>query len=133
MKRQDRWAIVVALGTAATTVGLSMVLNSWAFTATLNTWFGHTLGVLVPVWVLALTFMGHRLWHIQPRLAIAAFTLAGFALLVSMPHLAAGYGKLGLLWWEQWSLAWVTDLAQVVAKLLVITLVDRHMVQVPEE
>ena len=126
MKRQETWAIVVALGTAATTVGLSMVLNSWAFTTVLNSWFGHVLGVLLPMWVLALTYMGHSLWPVERRLSIASYALAGFALVVSMPHLAAGYERLGLHWWECWSLAFVTDLAQVVAKLLVIALVDQQ-------
>jgi len=63
----------------------------------------------------------------ERRLSVASYALAGFALLVPIPHLVAGYGRPGLVWWEQWSLALVTDLAQVVAKLLVITLVDRHM------
>ncbi len=120
-------AIWVAIATATTTVLLSMVLNSWAFTQLLDTWFGHVLGVLLPLWILALTFMGHRLWTTgDRRLASAAFGLAGFALLVSMPHLANGYARLGLSWWECWSLALVTDLTQVVSKLLVIECVQRH-------
>src|SRR5436190_1165116 len=69
--------------------------------------------------------MGHHLWPIERKLGIAAYALAGFALVVSMPHLADGYGLLGLHWWECWSLAIVTDTAQVLAKLLVITTADR--------
>src|SRR5205085_12245490 len=102
--KQERLAVGVAVGTAMTTVVLSMVLNSWAFTATLDGWFGHAVGILLPCWVLALTYMGHHLWPIERKLGIAAYALAGFALVVSMPHLAEGYGLLGLHWWECWSL-----------------------------
>lgn len=122
--KQQRFAVAVAVGTALTTVVLSMVLNSWAFTATLDGWFGHAVGVMLPLWVLSLTYMGHYLWPIERKLGIAAYALAGFALLVSMPHLAEGYGLLGLHWWECWALAIVTDTAQVLAKLLVITVAD---------
>jgi hypothetical protein len=66
--------------------------------------------------------MGHRAWTLERPLAIASYGLAGFALLVSMPHLAHRYARLGLAWWEAWSLAMVTDLTQVVAKMLVIRL-----------
>jgi hypothetical protein len=127
MTKNDKVSVVVALVTAATTVGLSMVLNSWAFTATLDSWFGHTVGVLLPLWVLALTYQGHRFWH-EPttrKLAYGCFTLAGFALVVSLPHLANGYRLLGLDAWECWSLALVTDLTQVACKLGVIALVDK--------
>ncbi len=125
--KRDWAAVAVALTTATSTVALSMVLNSWAFTALLDSWFGHVLGVLLPLWVLALTFMGHRFWKTQQAFAVGCYSLAGFALLVSMPHLAAGYGKLGLHWWETWSLALVTDLTQVLCKLLVITLYDQEV------
>ena len=128
MTKNDKVSVVVALVTAATTVGLSMVLNSWAFTATLDSWFGHTVGVLLPLWVLALTYQGHRFWHggtSTRNLAYGCFTLAGFALIVSLPHLANGYRLLGLDAWECWSLALVTDLTQVACKLGVIALVDK--------
>src|ERR1051325_8288143 len=117
--KQDKLAVAVAVGTAMTTVVLSMVLNSWAFTQTLDGWFGHAVGILLPLWILALTFMGHRLWH-EPTaryLATGCYILAGFALVVSLPHLAWGYGLLGLNTWECWSLAIVTDLTQVAGKL----------------
>lgn len=125
--KHEKLAVGVAVGTAMTTVVLSMVLNSWAFTATLDGWFGHAVGILLPCWVLALTYMGHRAMHLErcKPLSIGCYTLAGFALVVSMPHLAAGYGQLGLSGWECWSLAIVTDLTQVAGKLLVITLADR--------
>ena len=90
---QMRVLRAVAVVTGLTTVVLSMVLNSWAFTSTLDSWFGHTVGILLPMWVLALTFMGHRLWQ-EPSsrsLAGGCYGLAGFALIVSMPHLAHGY------------------------------------------
>ena len=124
MKR-NKLAVGVAVGTAVTTVILSMILNSWAFTQTLDGFFGLSVGILLPLWVLALTYMGHYLWPIDRKLGGAAYALAGFALVVSMPHLADGYGMLGLHWWECWSLAIVTDTAQVLAKLLVITVADR--------
>jgi hypothetical protein len=123
--KQEKLPVTVAVGTAVTTVVLSMVVNSWAFTATLDMWFGHAVGILLPCWVLSLTYMGHYLWPIERKLGIAAYALAGFALVVSMPHLAEGYGLLGLHWWECWSLAIFTDTAQVLAKLLVITTADR--------
>lgn len=122
--KQQRFAVGAAVSTALTTVVLSMVLNSWAFTATLDGWFGHAVGVMLPLWVLSLTYMGHYLWPVERKLGIAAYALAGFALLVSMPHLAEGYGLLGLHWWECWALSIVTDTAQVLAKLLVITVAD---------
>ena len=105
MNKQDRLTVVVAVGTAVTTVVLSMVLNSWAFTKVLNGWFGHAVGILVPLWVLACTYMGHRLWK-EPgarNIGVGLYALAGFALLVSLPHLAAGYELLGLHTWECWS------------------------------
>lgn len=127
LSKQDKGVVTVALGTAASTVIISMVLNTWAFTATLDGWFGHAVGILLPLWVLSLTYMGHRLWHVQTGRPLAAgcYALAGFALVVSLPHLANGYAQLGLTWWECWSLAVVTDLTQVAGKLLVITLYDK--------
>src|SRR5579871_1562604 len=100
MFRQTDKAVVVAVATATTTVALSMVLNAWAFSAVHGHWLGYTLGVLVPLWILALTFMGHRAWTLHRKLAVASYSLAGFALLVSLPHLAHGYEWLGLQWWE---------------------------------
>jgi len=125
MHKKDKVMVLVAVLTGATTVALSMVLNVWAFTAQLGGWFGTTVGVLLPAWVLALTLAGQHGTG-KPgtaKIGWAAFGLAGFLLLVSMPHLAGGYGKLGLAWWESWSLALVTDLTQVVMKVLVIALV----------
>jgi hypothetical protein len=114
--------VVVAVLTACTTVVLSMILNAWAFGDHVGwNWFGISLGILVPAWVLANVYMGHSLLERQPWLALAAFALAVFALLVSIPHLVAGYARLGLEWWQTWSLAAVTDLTQVMGKLLVLT------------
>lgn len=126
MQRKDRFAVVLAVAVAISTVALSMVLNSWAFTKVLNGWFGYTAGVLLPLWVLALTYIGHWFWQrgFKPY-AGAAFTLAGFLLVVSMPHLSSGYGLLGLHPYECWALAVVTDVTQVVAKLQIIAIVDR--------
>jgi len=60
--KHEKLPVTVAVGTALTTVVLSMVLNSWAFTSVLDGWFGHVVGILLPCWVLALTYMGHYLW-----------------------------------------------------------------------
>ena len=127
MTKNDKVSVVVMALTALTTVGLSMVLNSWAFTAALDGWFGHTVGILLPLWILAMTYQGHRFWHEAGvrHLAIGCFALAGFALVVSLPHLANGYKLLGLDTWECWSLAIVTDMTQVACKLGIIALVDK--------
>src|SRR5271170_6914244 len=53
----------------------------------------------------SIPIQGHFLWPVDRKLGGAAYALAGFALVVSMPHLADGYGMLGLHWWECWSLA----------------------------
>jgi hypothetical protein len=82
------------------------------------------VGILLPVWVLSLTYMRHHLWPFKRKLGIAAYAFAGFALVMSMPHLAEGYGLLGLHWWECWALAIVTETAQEL-ELLVITTADR--------
>jgi hypothetical protein len=74
--------------------------------------------------------MGHCLWDAHKRLAVGAFALAVFALAVSLPHLAEGYHRLALEWWECWCLASVTDLTQVVAKLLVLAFAARTTVAV---
>ncbi len=125
MHKKDKVMVMVAVLTGVTTVALSMVLNVWAFTATLSGWFGTTVGVLLPLWVLALTLAGQHATSKpgKENICYAAYGLAEFLLLVSMPHLAVGYGKLGLAWWESWSLALVTDLTQVIMKALVIALV----------
>jgi hypothetical protein len=102
-----------------------MVLNVWAFTRTTPGAFGHLVGLALPLWVLALTFLGeHQLGKCRPC-ALAAFVLAGFLLAVSLPHIASGYATLGLHAYEGWSLAVVTDLLQVVAKVAVIRIVRR--------
>jgi hypothetical protein len=118
-RHQDRAATAVALVAAATTVVFSMILNVAAFTSEGDGWFGISLGIALPLWVLAATFVGHHL-HVDRRLACGAYALAGFMLLVSLPHLAHGYEALGLAWWEGWSLAIVTDLTQVVMKMAII-------------
>lgn len=122
MVKNDRFTVAVAVSIAMTTVVLSMVLNSWAFTAKTPGYFGIVVGVLLPVWTLALVYMGHSLYPSQRTLGIAAYSLAGFALLVSLPHLASGYATITPNWWEGWALAAVTDLTQVVSKLLIVHL-----------
>jgi hypothetical protein len=119
---QNKLASIVAAGTSATTVVISAILNTWAFTRTGSSYLGYAVGVLLPCWVLALTFVGHVVWPTNRRLAAGAYALAAFALVVSMPHLAAGYGSLGLSWLEMWCLAIVTDLCQIACKLTIITL-----------
>lgn len=116
MQKKDKVMVLVAVMTGVTTVALSMVLNVWAFTVTLGGWFGTTVGVLLPLWVLALTLAGQHATSRtgKEKIGYAAYGLAGFLLLVSMPHLATGYGKLGLAWCESWSLALLTDLTQVI-------------------
>jgi hypothetical protein len=123
-RHHDRAATVVALVAASTTVIFSMILNVAAFTSEGDGWFGISLGIALPLWVLAATFVGHHL-HIDRRLACGAYALAGFMLLVSLPHLAHGYEALGLAWWEGWSLAIVTDLTQVVMKMAIIRMWTR--------
>lgn len=117
--QHDKAATIVALSAAATTVLFSMILNVAAFTAKGNVIFGVCLGVALPLWVLAATFMGQRM-HNDIKLSIGAYSLAAFMLMVSLPHLAHGYTALGLQWWEGWALAIVTDLMQVVMKLAII-------------
>jgi hypothetical protein len=116
-------AVPVALCAATTTVLFSMGLNCWAFTLAQPTWFGYACGVALPLWVLALTYLGHALHGVCRWTGVASYALAGGLLLVSMPHLAHGYHQLlAIASWEGWALAVVTDLLQVVAKVAVIKL-----------
>lgn len=118
-KAADTMAVWVAMGAATTTVLFSMVLNVRAFTEhTDDVWFGTALGVMVPLWVLCATYLGKHSKDVFVRRF--AYTLAGFMLLVSLPHLAAGYAKLGLQPYEGWALAIVTDLTQVMCKLVIV-------------
>jgi hypothetical protein len=118
----DYLATTVAIGAAATTVLFSMCLNVWAFTQTINGWFGVALGISLPLWVLAATFIGQHMEKRSPIVCYFSYTLAGFMLLVSMPHLAHGFESLGVAWWEGWALAIVTDLTQVAMKMAIITM-----------
>lgn len=117
---KDGVAVGVAVGSAVSTVALSMVLNTWAFTAVHGGWFGTALGVLLPLWVLALTYQAFHMRKRQVWVSVGCYVLAGFALVVSLPHLAHGYASLGLHEYEGWSLALVTDLLQVLMKLSLV-------------
>lgn len=116
----DKLATYIAITAAATTVVFSMILNVNAFTAVTGGVFGVALGIALPLWVLAATYIGNHMHDRSKGIAVFAYTLAGFMLLVSMPHLASGYTALGLTWWEGWALAIVTDLTQVVMKMAII-------------
>jgi hypothetical protein len=121
---KDRVAVVVAVAASVSTVVVSMVLNVAAFTATQGGWFGTALGVLLPLWVLALTFQGFHTRKRQVWVSVGCYVLAGFALVVSLPHLAHGFGALGLHEYEAWSLALVTDLLQVLMKLSLVNMLS---------
>lgn len=121
----DTLMITVAALTATSTVVISMVLNVWAFTREVNSLFGWAVGILLPLWVLGLTAGCKRMLDRQhTALAIASCVLALFLLIVSMPHLAAGYGSLGINVIESWALAITTDLCQIVMKAIVITILQ---------
>lgn len=122
---KDRVAVAVACASAVSTVALSMCLNTWAFTAVHGGWFGTALGVLLPLWVLALTYQAFHMRRRQLWVSVGCYVLAGFALVVSLPHLAHGYASLGLHEYEGWSLALVTDLLQVLMKLSLVKMVGR--------
>lgn len=122
---QDRIAVVVATIAALTTVVFSMVLNVRAFTETVSDPLAMAAGIAIPLWVLALTYLGQHLHERARHAAIAAYILAAFALIVSLPHLVHGYEAWGLAGYEAWSLALVTDLTQVVMKVGIITLVRK--------
>jgi len=123
-RRADKLATGIALIAATTTVAFSMVLNVRAFTQTTDTLFGTALGIMVPLWILAATFIGQQLKSTKP-VSRFAYALAVFMLIVSLPHLAHGYEALRLEWWEGWSLAIVTDLTQIMAKMAIIRLWSR--------
>jgi hypothetical protein len=116
---------MTAIITAISTVVLSMTLNVWAFQESLPGPFGLCIGILVPLWILALTLAGK--WGSETPgkkyLGMASYGLAIFLLIVSLPHLAHGFDRITQgRWWESWSLAIVADLTQVVMKLIVIAL-----------
>jgi hypothetical protein len=124
---KEKLVTAVAIATATSTVLLSMTLNVWAFSDHLPGLFAWTVGALLPLWVLALTLAGKVMNDKGKRtVGIGAYVLAGFLLIVSLPHLATGFDKItGGVWWESWSLALVTDLTQVVMKLVVIGLLQQ--------
>lgn len=121
LSRQDRLTIIVAASAAASTVITSMVLNVWAFTRACGSSLGVAAGVMVPLWVLSLTYCGQRA-HRSPYLAGSCYALAGFLLVVSLHHLADGYSTIVPVW-EGWALAVVTDLLQVASKIVIIRIV----------
>lgn len=121
----DRTATMIAFAGATMTVLFSMVLNVWGFThgEKVTGWWtilGGSLGIALPLWVLATTYIGQHMHSRDTRLSIGAYILAGFTLLVSMPHLANGYMALGMVQYEAWALAVVTDLTQIVMKMAII-------------
>ena len=123
MTRVDWSVVIVALIAALSTVLLSMHMNVMAFTNVTESLWAVAVGIALPLWVLALTYVAA---HMQGRNWYAmtgAYALAAFALIVSMPHLVAGFTAWGLAPYEAWSLAVVTDLLQVIAKVSIITMV----------
>lgn len=129
---KDRVMLYVAVATGTSTVLISMALNVWAFSEQLPGMFAVLMGVCLPVWVLALTFAGE--WACaKPAtklMGMGAYILAGFLLLVSLPHLAYGFDKItGGRWWESWSLAIVADATQVAMKMAVIALAKSGKMQ----
>lgn len=118
-----RLVVVVSVATGASTVVLSMALNVLAFSSRSPGLFATLVGLLLPLWVLALTLAGKWGFDRPERRAIgvAAYALAAFLLVVSLPHLAEGFDRItGGNRIESWALAIVTDLTQVVVKLVVI-------------
>lgn len=89
MMKKDRVMAIVAVATGRTAVALSMALNCSAFTEQFPGIFGWTVGLLLPLWVLALTLAGK--WGSEKPerqvIGIGAYVLAGFLLLVSLPHM----------------------------------------------
>ena len=116
---KDRLTFWVAVVTALSTTLLSMWLNVVALT-TQPGWVvvGTIVGVLIPLWVLSTTYLGGQanIWWKRA----GCFGLAGFALIVSLPHLAAGFNAMGLQSYEAWSLAIVADLTQVFSKTFLL-------------
>lgn len=125
LTRMDKVAVAIAGLAAASTVLLSMAMNVQAFTKTVDSVWAAGVGVALPLWVLAMTFIAA---HMQGRnwwAMVGAYGLAGFALIVSMPHLVTGFEGWGLAAYEAWSLAVVADLLQVIAKVAIITMLAR--------
>jgi hypothetical protein len=123
MPTHDKLTIAVACVAAASTVLVSMCLNVWAFTHEIGSGLGVAVGLMLPLWVLAATYLGQRMHVRGYKVAmVGAYGLADFMLTVSLPHLAHGYVTV-VPAWEGWCLAVVTDLLQVVCKLTVIRVV----------
>ena len=93
-RRADKLATGIAQAAAAPTVVFSMILNIRAFTQTTDTLFGTALGIMVPLWILAATFIGQHLRSTKP-VSRFAYALAVFMLIVSLPHLALKQAKAG--------------------------------------
>ena len=74
---KDRVAVGVAVAASLSTVALSMVLNVWAFTAVNGGWFGTALGVLLPLWVLALTYQAFHMRKRQPWVSVGLLRAGG--------------------------------------------------------
>lgn len=131
LSEDDRRTVKIAVVTAVTTVLLSMVFNASALTAGKATgslwWFvGLCVGILIPLWILALTYAGQHVSEKNKRLAWACYALTIVALIVSLPHLCHGYAALGLsFWFEAVPLALVTDCLQILMKLVILSLVKK--------
>lgn len=134
-KGTDWVTIGICAGAALSTVVVSMILNVRAFTGRLDMPdpVATSVGIAIPIWVLVLTFIAHRFkgtvatvkgWDV-PVISIGAYLLAAFALIVSLPHLAAGFSAWHLRPYEAWSLAIVTDLLQVIAKAGIIACIGK--------
>lgn len=118
-----RLVVLASVATGASTVVLSMYLNVLAFSSRSPGAFATLVGLLLPLWVLALTLAGKWGFDRAERrtIGLAAYALAAFLLVVSLPHLAEGFDRItGGNRIESWALAIVTDLTQVVVKLVVI-------------
>ena len=132
LSRIDMVAIAVAGLAALSTVVLSMAMNVEAFTKTTDNVWARGVGIALPLWVLAMTFIAAHMHGRNWWAMVGAYGLAGFALIVSMPHLVAGFQAWGLHGYEAWSLAIVTDLLQVIAKVAIITMVQGKVVERPQ-
>jgi|AP95_1055475.scaffolds.fasta_scaffold140114_1 hypothetical protein len=120
-----RMTIGVACVAATSTVLLSMHMNVMAFTKTSGSLWAIGVGIALPLWILALTYIGVHMQGRNKYAMYGAYALAAFALAVSLPHLVGGFSGWGLAPYEAWSLAVVTDLLQVIAKLSIITMLKK--------
>src|ERR1700741_3750473 len=76
MSKHDRLTIAVACVSASSTVLVSMALNCWAFTHEIGSSLGVAVGLMLPLWVLAATYLGQRM-HVKGhwQAAVGAYGL----------------------------------------------------------